>query len=255
MDWLIPDHSAQRTSRPVHDGRGGAASPLHDYVHPALVFSGRAAPVGHAPACTARAPQRAVQILEELLAPITGERARSLAGALIKRFGSLSRVVSAPLEQLNEVCGEQQTGPIIHAARVMIEAAYREQVVGTQVDSSDPALGRYLRSQFGDFRQERMHAIFLDGQGRYIADENVGEGTHEAVTIHSRRLLSRAFELSAVNLIIAHNHPSGQCSPSQTDVLATQRLRQLCDAVDLVLGDHLIFSKYRCFSMMMRRYL
>jgi len=184
-----------------------------------------------------------------------GERAPVVAGALIKRFGSLSRVISAPLSQLNEVCGEQQTGPIIHAARVMIETALREQVAGSQVHSSDPALGRYLRSRFGDFRDERMHAIFLDGQQRYIADENVGEGTRADVVLHSRRLLSRAFELSAVNLIIAHNHPSGDCAPSRADIVATQRLKQICTAVDLTLKDHLIFSKTKCFSMVMGGHL
>lgn len=158
-------------------------------------------------------------------------------------------MVSAPVEQLNEVCGEQQTGPMIHAARVMIEAAFREEVVSSPVISSDPALGRYLRSRYGDFRDERMHAIFLDGGRRYIADENVGEGTHSDVVLHSRRLLSRAFELSAVGMIIAHNHPSGDCKPSPEDIEATRRLKQLCSTVDLVLEDHLIVTKARCFSM------
>lgn len=174
---------------------------------------------------------------------------------MIKRFGSLSRVVSAPVEQLNEACGEQQTGSIIHAARVMIDAAFREEVVGSPVVSMDPALGRYLRSRLGSFRDERMHAIFLDGQQRYIADENVGEGTHGNVVLHSRRLLTRAFELSAVNLIIAHNHPSGDCSPSASDVVATQRLKELCTAVDLVLADHLIVTKNRCYSLKKGGYL
>ena len=255
MDWLFSDHSAQRASRPVRGERGGADPALHDPVHPALVFSDRAAPLGHAPACTTRAPLRAVQILEELLEPITGERAGFLAGALIERFGSLSRVISAPVEQLNEVCGEQQTGPIIHAARVMIEAAFREQVVGSPVNSLDPALGRYLRSRFRDFRDERMHAIFLDGRRQYIADETVGEGTHEGVVLPSRRLLSRAFELSAVSMIIAHNHPSGHCSPSETDVVATRRLKELCAAVDLVLEDHIIITRSKCFSMKKGGYL
>lgn len=157
-------------------------------------------------------------------------------------------MVSAPVEQLNDVCGEQQTGPIIHAARIMIEAAFREQVVGSPVMSMDPALGRYLRSRLGDFRDERMHAIFLDGQRRYIADENVGEGTHGDVVLHSRRLLSRAFELSAVILIIAHNHPSGECSPSAADIVATRRLKELCAAVDLVLEDHLIITRTHLYS-------
>ena len=147
------------------------------------------------------------------------------------------------------MCGDQQTGPIIHAARVMIEAALREDVVGSPVVSIDPTLGRYLRSCFGDFRDERMHAVFLDGQRRYIADENVGEGTHGDVVLHSRRLLTRAFELSAVSVIIAHNHPSGDCSPSTKDIVATRRLNEICAAVDLVLEDHLIFTKFRCHSM------
>jgi DNA repair protein RadC len=156
---------------------------------------------------------------------------------------------------LNEVCGEERTGPIIHAARAIVEAALREEVVGSRIDSTDPALGRYLRSRFGDFRNERMHAIFMDGQQRYIADETVSEGTHGDVVLHSRRLLTRAFDLNAVRLIIAHNHPSDACSPSSGDVEATHRLKEICCAVDLVLEDHLIVTRSRCFSMKKGGYL
>ena len=255
MDRIISDHSTQRSYRQVRGERGAADAGFHNSVHPAVVFSDRPASLGHAPARASRAPLRSVQILEELLEPISGERATVVAGALIKRFGSLSRVVSAPLEQLNEVCGEQRTGPIIHAARAIVEAALREEVVGSCVDSMDPALGRYLRSRFGDFRNERMHAIFLDGQQRYIADENVSEGTHSDIVVHSRRLLTRAFDLNAVRLIIAHNHPSDACSPSPADVDATRRLQEICTAVDLVLEDHLIVTRSRCFSMKKGGYL
>jgi len=255
MDRIVSNHSAQRTCRQVRGNRGAADPGFHDSVHPAIVFSDLPASVGHAPTCRSRAPLRAVQILEELLGPISGDRATSVAGALIKRFGSLGRVVSAPLEQLNEVCGEERTGPIIHAARAIVEAALREEVVGSPVDSMDPALGRYLRSRFGDFRNERMHAIFLDGQQLYIADENVSEGTHGDVVLHSRQLLARAFNLNAVRLIIAHNHPSDACSPSPADVEATRRLKELCSAVDLVLQDHLIITRSRCFSMKKGGYL
>lgn len=132
---------------------------------------------------------------------------------------------------------------------MMIEAAFREEVVGSSVESQDPALGRYLRSVIGDFRAERMHAIFLDGRRRYIADENVGEGSHDDVVLYSRRLLERAFELNAVAVILAHNHPSGECAPSRTDLVATRRLKDILAAVDLALEDHLIVTKSRCFSM------
>ncbi len=172
-----------------------------------------------------------------------------VAGALIRRFGSLARVVSASVEQLNEVSGEERIGLFIHAARTMVEVAFREDLSSAPVTGLSRELGLYLRSLFGDCRNEQMHAIFLDGQRRYIGDEMVGEGRHTDVVLQGRRLLSRAFELNAVNMIVAHNHPSGDCRPSEQDVIATKRLRELCSAVDITLLDHIIVTKCSCYSM------
>lgn len=131
----------------------------------------------------------------------------------------------------------------------MVEAAFREELSGAPVTGLSRELGRYLRSLFGDFRHEQMHAIFLDGRHRYIADEMVGEGRTGDISMSARRLLSRAFELNTVNLIIAHNHPSGACLPSDQDVSSTRRLKDLCAAVDLNLIDHIIVTKNSCYSM------
>lgn len=109
----------------------------------------------------------------------------------------------------------------------------------------------YLRSVVldGHGQGERFHTIFLDAERRYITDASLGQGDVSQLTLRMRDLFSRAFSVDASAIIVAHNHPSGHCRPSQTDIDATRRLSAIGAALDIELVDHLIFTREAVYSM------
>jgi DNA repair protein RadC len=109
----------------------------------------------------------------------------------------------------------------------------------------------YLRSVvLGDLsRTERFHTIFLDHERRYVGDMAIGQGGVSALTLRMRDLFGSALAARASAIIVAHNHPSGHCRPSQNDIAATRRLVAVGAALDVELVDHLIFTRDSVYSM------
>lgn len=96
---------------------------------------------------------------------------------------------------------------------------------------------------------ERFHAVFLDQHSAYLGDAPLGEGGADRLSVRMRHVFAKALSLDASGLIIAHNHPSGHCLPSQIDIDATARLKTVAKALDLELLDHLIFTQNAVYSM------
>jgi DNA repair protein RadC len=186
----------------------------------------------------------------ELFAPFAGSDAEPLAERLIGRFGSLRRVLDAPLPQLRAAAGGHDAAvEAIFGARRLVEAALGEELVGTPVDGGDPAVHDYLRSRIGGAPEEQLHAIFADAGRGYLADEPVVMGSASRIEARLRPLVERALELGAAGFLLAHNHPSGRCRPSADDVSGTIRLAEIAEALELTLVDHLIVTRTRVFSM------
>ncbi|MFN3990525.1 MAG: JAB domain-containing protein [Erythrobacter sp.] len=96
---------------------------------------------------------------------------------------------------------------------------------------------------------ERGHVLFTDGAWRYLGDRALGAGGQASLVLRPREILMAGFALGARGMILAHNHPSGECRPSQADLDATERLRWLGGMVDLALLDHLIVTHSAVYSM------
>lgn len=118
-----------------------------------------------------------------------------------------------------------------------------------RVDSLDPALLAYLQSCFADARTEQLRVIYCDNRQGYLWDDQFLHGQSDSIITRVRPLFERALALGANGLLLAHNHPSGNCRPSQQDILSTRYLRDIGAALDVDLIDHLIFAGRRCFSM------
>lgn len=188
--------------------------------------------------------------MAELLTPFAGEAAAELAARLIGRFGSLSRMLRAPLPQLRAAAGGHDAAveAIVGAVR-LVEAAQREELASAPVHGADPRIHRYLRAVIGKSDRERVLAIFACRNGRFLAVETIAEGTAGGVETRLRPLFERALELGAGGVLLAHNHPSGLCRPSERDIAATNRLADIAGALDLAVIDHLIVTRTRIFSM------
>lgn len=188
--------------------------------------------------------------MAELLTPIAGAHAAVAADRLIAHFGGLGRALAASGEQLAAALGdEHHLVPALVAARRLVEAGLREDIRRTAVSPRDPQYRDYLRLVIGSSPNESVHVTFVTGQWGYLADERIATGSPGAVHVSLRLLLSRAFDVGAHGILLAHNHPSGSAEPSSADIRFTRRIARLGRAVDILLLDHLIVGAGAIVSM------
>ncbi|MBO6796872.1 DNA repair protein RadC [Maricaulis sp.] len=169
---------------------------------------------------------------------------KPIAKALIAKFGDLGGVTTAPLEQLTQMKGiSEKTAAELKLIQALSERLAREQVIGKPVISSWSALVGYCRTALQYERTEQFRVLFLDRKNRLIADEVLGRGTIDHAPVYPREVVKRALAHEASALILVHNHPSGDATPSQTDIDMTRTLAEVCQPFDIVLHDHLVIAR------------
>ena len=171
---------------------------------------------------------------------------KPLAKALLRRFGSLAAVLGASPDALAAVKG---MGPASVAALVAVRAAAREmlraEVTNRSVISSWQQLLDYCTARIGFGDAEEFHLLFLDAKNALIADEKQQHGTVNHTPVYPREVVKRALELAASAIIMVHNHPSGDVTPSRADIEMTRTVREAAKAVGISLHDHLVIGRGR----------
>ncbi len=185
-----------------------------------------------------------VQVLELLLFySIPRRDTNEIAHALINRFGSVSRVMDASLEELMQVPGVgRNTAVFLHLAK---QAGRYYQVDSTRkgaVVKDTEDCGQYLLPYFIGRQKETVFLLCLNANCNVISCREVGEGEINSAVISPRRVVEIALTEKASTVVLAHNHPSGVALPSREDVLVTQRLAAALAAVEVTLFDHLIVA-------------
>ena len=169
---------------------------------------------------------------------------KPLARALLEQFGDFNAVVSAPCDRLAAVPG---VGAAVICELKVIEAAAhrlsRARVIRRQVISSWDALLDYCHTTMAHRETEQFRIFFLDRKNVLIADEEQANGTVDHVPVYPREVVKRALQLNASALILVHNHPSGDPTPSSADIDMTRRIASAADALGITLHDHLIIGK------------
>ncbi len=169
---------------------------------------------------------------------------KPLAKALIQRFGSFAEVVSAAPARLVEVEGVSAG---VAADLKLIEAAGRRLARGAiaarPLLSSWSALIEYLRATMAFAAREEFRVLFLDRRNHLIADEVQGRGTVDHTPVYPREVARRALDLSATAIILAHNHPSGDPTPSGADIRMTREIVSVLDPLGIVVHDHVILGR------------
>lgn len=175
--------------------------------------------------------------------------AQPLARRLLRTFGDLNRVFAAPAARLAEVEG---VGPaVVEQLKIMEAIGHRMaqvRVLRRPLLSSWDALLAYLRTSMAHKAVEQFRVLYLDRRNVLIADEVLAEGTVDHVPVYPREVMKRALELGASALIVVHNHPSGDPTPSEADISMTCLIRDAAQILGLVLHDHLIIGKAREMS-------
>ncbi len=184
-----------------------------------------------------------------LFRAIPRQDVKPLARRLLDRFGDFNRVLSAPIPRLSEVEG---VGPAVITELKIVEAAAhrlaRARVLRRHVVSSWDALVDYCHTAMAHRDTEQFRVLYLDRKNVLIADEEQARGTVDHVPVYPREVVKRALELNASALILVHNPPSGDPTPSQSDIAMTQQVESAASALGLTLHDHLIIGKSRELS-------
>ena len=174
---------------------------------------------------------------------------KPLARTLLDTFGDFNRVLTAPENRLQTIKG---VGPAVITDLKIIEASAhrmaRSKVLKQHVISGWEAVLTYCHTTMAHRETEQFRVLFLDRKNILIADEEQGKGTVDHVPVYPREVAKRALELNASALILVHNHPSGDPSPSDADIAMTNQIQLACDALGLTLHDHLIVGKSRELS-------
>lgn len=169
---------------------------------------------------------------------------KPLAKALLATFGDLNGVIAAPEPRLMQVPG---VTPRVHLQLKLIEAVAhrmaRARVMHREVISSWEALMTYCKTVMAYRDIESFRILFLDRKNVLVADEEQAKGTVDHVPVYPREVAKRALELNASALILVHNHPSGDPTPSRADVDMTAAIDAACAAIGVAIHDHVIIGK------------
>lgn len=174
---------------------------------------------------------------------------KPLAKALINRYGSFARVLTAPQEELLATPG---LGAYSVAALKLVQDAAlrlaRAEVMAQPVLNSMSRLLDYLNAALSREKVEQFRILFLDSKNLLIADEAQARGTVNHTPVYPREVIKRALELHATALILVHNHPSGDPTPSMEDVAMTKQIQKAGALLSVVVHDHIIIGNGRHLS-------
>jgi len=172
------------------------------------------------------------------------------AKELIRIFGSLSAVLNAAPERLREIKGiGDATISDFHILRETGLRLAQVKVMKKEVISSWDALIDYCTVAMAHNTTEQFRILFLDRKNTLIADEVQQKGTVDHTPVYPREVVKRALELNASSLILVHNHPTGDPTPSATDVEMTKRIIETAKPLGIELHDHLVIGKGKHASL------
>lgn len=169
---------------------------------------------------------------------------KDLAKRLIARFGSFTEVINAPPHLLKEVKGAGDA--VVADLRLLRAVALRMQraeLMRRPALSSSAEVIAYVRAAQAYETRELFRILFLDKKNKLIADEVQGTGTVDHTPVYVREVVKRALELSATALILVHNHPSGDPTPSRADIDMTKQIAEAARPLSIQIHDHIIVGR------------
>ena len=197
---------------------------------------------------------------QELLAVVLGRgtagiSVMTLSQNLLKEFGSLEAIVSSPLEALQNIKGLgpakalQLKACLEIARRVIHEETTKEHTRNTSksiIRRED--IGRAIRPLIRNWQKEHFFVISFDTRNRILATDLIGVGTLNANLVHPREIFEIAIQKHAACIAVSHNHPSGDPTPSETDIAVTNQIKEAGKLMGITLLDHVIISKTHLYS-------
>ena len=179
-----------------------------------------------------------------LFAALPRRDTKPLAKVLLARFGSFAEVIAAPRARLLEVKGVGEA--VANHLKIVEAAAHRlakTKVMGRPALSSWSALLDYCTAAMARSQNEEFRVLFLDRKNNLVADEVQNRGTIDHTPVYPREIIKRALELGASAIILVHNHPSGDPTPSKADILMTREIVSAAKVLSIAVHDHLVIGR------------
>jgi DNA repair protein RadC len=190
-----------------------------------------------------------VDILELLLPAVSQTKPQDLAQALLTRFGSFPRVIAAPVWDLLSVDGlGTEAAAVLKCIHLAALRLVRAEVTRKPVLGRSEQLIAYLHAELSRESVEQFRVLFLNNRGRLLADETLQYGTVDHVLIEPRQIAKRALELCAAAMILVHNRPSGDPTPTDDDLAMHEEIRTAAAALAIELVDHIVVGDGCWFS-------
>ncbi|MET0249280.1 MAG: DNA repair protein RadC [Sphingobium sp.] len=184
------------------------------------------------------------ELIEYLLALAIPRRdTKPLAKALLREFGGIGGLMTADWQAILRVPGMGETS--VAAVKIVQATALRmlrNEVAARPVLGSWQALLDYLRADMAHLAVERVRVLHLNSRNHLLRDDHMGDGSIDQAAIYTREVIKRAIELGSVSLILVHNHPSGDPSPSRQDIEITRQIAEAGKRMGIMVHDHIIIA-------------
>ncbi|MCC6597938.1 MAG: DNA repair protein RadC [Alphaproteobacteria bacterium] len=169
---------------------------------------------------------------------------KPLAKDMLKKFGDLPGLLSAPVDELLKIDGiSENTATALKAVAATAHRMMKRELMHRPVLNSWSRLMDYCSSTMAHETREHFRILFLNKKNELIGDEIQGSGTVDHTPAYPREIMKRALDLGATALILLHNHPSGDPSPSQADIDMTRLIIRAAEPFNIVIHDHIIIAR------------
>ncbi|AWW33947.1 hypothetical protein CT138_03390 [Mannheimia varigena] len=173
----------------------------------------------------------------------------TLAESVLMVFGSLRQLLNADIDEFCKIYGLGKTKYIqLQASKEMTKRYLAQQMEFSEMIQAPYMAIMYFQTELEEEEREVFMVLFLDNQNRLIYKEKMFFGTINQTAVHPREIIKRALKYNAAAIIVAHNHPSGSCLPSESDRSLTKKIEMACELVDIRFVDHIIVGKGDYFS-------
>mgnify|MGYP003677847040 FL=1 len=188
-------------------------------------------------------------VLAQLIAVVAPDEALRLSNELLDEFGSIGRMLGESEAALLRVLGTHgAVACLLKATGKFMLANLHDQLPRKLISATDRGLIEYLQARMGSRTTEIMRVMFLDSSNRLLSEQEFGAGSPQRIFVQPRSILKRALELDASGIILAHNHPGGNVTPSKSDIDFTRSIKTLCLELEIRLHDHIIITNDRWTS-------
>jgi len=189
------------------------------------------------------------EVLECLLSVIPRKDVKPLAKELLLKFGSIAGVLDAEKDDLLAAGLTMRTVAQIKFCRQLVTRYLAERTMTAPIFRGQKEMIDYMRGKLGGLTRETLHVLFLDNRNKMKAYAEF-PGTIDRAPVFPRELVEQAIRSHAVKVLLAHNHPSGDCHPSPEDCDLSRRVREMLALFGIELLDHLIVTRTDFYSIL-----